>query len=302
MLRRRAILPLTLLLTLALTGCGLLPAAATPTPGPPTPTSVPPTPTPMPGAALVNQERITLVEYEAEVQRYEAAQAEAGTELASLGPYRQQVLQALIDLELLAQAAVAAGDDLGPDELSREIDRLAEELGGSEAMGAWLAAQGYDLDSFGRALRRELLAQLTIERVAGQLIGPVEQVHARHLLVASREEAEALRGQIEAGADLGELAVTQSLDLSTRVGGGDLGWFPRGVLTQPAVEEAAFALAPDEVSQVVESDLGYHLIEVIEREVRPLSANDLRRLRQAAVEEWLAAERQRAAIEILIEP
>jgi peptidyl-prolyl cis-trans isomerase C len=98
------------------------------------------------------------------------------------------------------------------------------------------------------------------------------------------------------------LAVTQSLDLSTRVGGGDLGWFPRGVLTQPAVEEAAFALAPDEVSQVVESDLGYHLIEVIEREVRPLSANDLRRLRQAAVEEWLAAERQRAAIEILIEP
>ena len=300
--RRRAHALFAVLLTLVVSGCGLVPPAATPTPVPPTPTPVPPSPTPVPAAARVNQDQITLAEFEAELRRFEAAQIEAGIELASLGEYRQQVLQALIDLELLAQAAIASGGDLEPQAVSQEIDDLAQALGGSERMGAWLAAQGYDLDSFGRALRRELLAQRTVERLAGHVDETAEQVHARHLLVASLQEAEALLAQIEAGADLGELAVTESLDLSTRVGGGDLGWFPLGVLTQPSVEETAFALAPGELSQVVESDLGYHLVEVLAREVRPLTANDLRRLRQAAVEAWLAAERQNAEIVILIEP
>lgn len=292
-----------LALAIALAGCSsAIGPAATPTPLPPSATPIPPSPTPEPLAARVNGRPILLADFEAEVQRYESAQTAAGTDLASLDSYRQQVLDALVDLELLAQAAADQGATVSDEELSARLDQLATEQGGSEAVGAWLAAHGYDLDGFQRSLRRELLAQQTVARLSDSVPQQAEQVHARHILVSSQSEAEDILTQLSNGADFGQLAVERSLDLSTRVGGGDLGWFPRGVLNQPAVEQAAFALQPGEISPVVESDLGYHVIEVLEREPRQLSANDQRLLRQAAVENWLTNRRQAASIEVLIEP
>ncbi len=164
-----------------------------------------------------------------------------------------------------------------------------------------MAAYGYDIESLRRSIARQQLAQATVQKLADQLPAELEQVQARHILVADRETAEALRAQLEEGADFGELALEQSMDLSTRVDGGNLGWFPRGVLTQPAVEEAVFALDPGEISPVIESELGYHLIEMLDRGTRPLSPNDTRSLRQRAVESWLDQARQEADIEILID-
>jgi peptidyl-prolyl cis-trans isomerase C len=290
-------------LALFLSGCSsVISPAATPTSPPPTATAIPPTPTPEPAAALVNGRPILLADFEAEVQRYQAAQTAAGTDLASLGTYRNQVLDAMIDLELLAQAAADQGATVSDEQLSLQLDQLAADQGGSEAVGAWLAANGYDLDSFQRAFRRELLAQQTVERLSDTVTDRAEQVHARHLLVGSRSEAEDILTSLANGADFGQLAVEKSLDLSTRIGGGDLGWFPRGILNQPALEQAAFALQPGEISPVVETNLGYHVIEVLERGPRQLSDNDQRQLRQAAVENWLTNRRESASIEMLIEP
>ncbi|MGA9531607.1 MAG: peptidylprolyl isomerase [Anaerolineales bacterium] len=292
-----------LALAIALSGCSsAIVPAATATPPLPTATPNPPTPTPEPLAARVNGRPILLADFEAEVQRYESAQTAAGTNLASLDAYQQQVLDALIDLELLAQAAADQGATVSDEELSAQLDQLAADQGGSEAVGAWLAANDYDLDSFQRSLRRELLAQQTVERLSDSVADQAEQVHARHILVGSQSEAEEILTLLSNGADFGQLAVERSLDLSTRVGGGDLGWFPRGILNQPAVEQAAFGLQPGEISSVVESDLGYHVIEVLERGPRQLSDNDQRQLRQAAVESWLNNRRESASMEVLIEP
>lgn len=287
-----------LVVGILLAGCAGMPFAS------PTATAVPPTPspTPVPAAVLVNGTPILLTDYEAEVARYEAAQRSLGIDLATLGDYRTVVLNAMIDRRLLADAARSAGDRIEPAEVEARIEALAAEMGGSDAMGAWLAANGYSLEELKASLGEEILAALTVQRVADEVPASAEQVHARHLLVADIALAEELQSQLAGGADFATLAQTYSLDLSTRIAGGDLGWFAPGTLTTPEVEAAAFALQPGEIGAIVQSALGYHLIEVLERGDHALNPDTWRRMRQAAVDDWLTDQRSQAAIEIVITP
>jgi peptidyl-prolyl cis-trans isomerase C len=288
----------------ALALCGALAACNGPALAPATPTAIPPTPspTPEPAAAQVNGTAIRLADLEEEVARFEAAQRSLGIDLAALGDYRATVLDSLIDRRLLAEAARAAGTSIEPADVEARIEALAREMGGSDAMGAWLAANGYSYESLKAALTEELLAARTVEEIADGVPLAAEQVHALHLLVADAGLAEELRTQIVGGADFAQLAQTYSLDLSTRPAGGDLGWFAPGTLTSPEVDAAAFALQPGEVSAVVESALGYHLVQVTERGEHELSPETWRRLRREAVEAWLAEARGRATIEIVNPP
>lgn len=281
---------------LTLAACGIL--------GPATPTLTPspPTATPEPRAALVNREPILLADYLAEVDRFEDAHQVLGTDLATLSGYQGQILQGLIDQKLLAQGALASGLSVAEPEVQSRLEELAAEAGGNEALGAWLAANGYTLEGFRSAVAEEMLAQKMVEEIAAQVGDEADQVHARHLLVSTRGQADDLRSQIAAGEAFALLARQFTLDLTTRPAGGDLGWFPRGVLLAPEVEEAAFALEPGEVSPVVESEFGFHLVETIERGVRPLSPNAAVRLGELAVEAWLAAQRESAALEIYVSP
>ncbi|MFQ5942217.1 MAG: peptidylprolyl isomerase [Anaerolineales bacterium] len=271
-----------------------LPGGSTETPQPTaTLTAVPATqtPTPEPLAAYVNGEPITLAAFEREVARYEVAQAELGTDLASLGDYQAEVLEQLIDLSLLAQFAVNLGLELSEAELDERYQSAA---------GANGVAAGYTEAEFRSALRQEILAARAIGAITDVLPLQVEHTSARHILVNTREEAEALLSQLANGADFSTLAVIHSRDPSTRPAGGELGWFPKGLLTMLEVEEAAFSLQPGEVSGVIESALGFHILEVLGREDRPLVGESLTEYRVAAVEQWLAEQRQRAEIETFI--
>ncbi len=284
------------LLLTACTGAGLF-STPSPTPVPPTIT-----PTPIPLAALVNGEGILLSDLAAELARFEAAQAELGIDLASLGDVRATVLEALIERALLAQGAKDSGSEISPAELQTEIDRLAQARGGNEAMGAWLAQNGYTLEAFARALREDMLATRMIEEITASIGETSEQVRAAHVLVASRAEADGLQAEAEAGSDFGDLARQWSLDASTRPAGGDLGWFPRGYLLVPEVDQAAWALVPGGETQVVESVLGFHLVQVIERGEHALSPDARRYLRESVVQAWLVDQRQASQIEILPSP
>lgn len=238
-----------------------------------------------------------MAELELELAR---ARAGLGTELAS-SP--QQVLDWLIDRRLLAQAARQLG--LGPTEeqLAAELEAIRQALGGEGAFQGWLDEQQYELQSFTAALREDMQAAAMVQEIIRAVPDHEEQVRALHILVASRQEAEALRQQaLQPGVDFGQLALEASLDLSTRIAGGDLGWFARGTLTVPEVEAAAFALAPGEISPVIESELGFHLLKVVARQDRPLSQPALLARQRAAVEAWLAERRQEAQIERYLEP
>jgi parvulin-like peptidyl-prolyl isomerase len=249
----------------------------------------------------VNSEAITLAVFESEIARFEAAQTALGIDLATLGNYRAEVLEQLIDLSLLAQFAANQGMELSEAELDERFQAAIASNG---------VAAGYTEDEYRSELRREILAARTIGAITDVLPLQAQHTSARHILVATLEEAEGLLDELANGADFGTLAVIHSRDPSSRPAGGELGWFPKGLLTMPEVkglltmpevEEAAFSLQPGEVSGVIESALGFHILEVLGREDRPLVGEVLTDYRVAAVDEWLADQRQRAEIEIFIE-
>jgi peptidyl-prolyl cis-trans isomerase C len=91
-------------------------------------------------------------------------------------------------------------------------------------------------------------------------IQPQTEVRARHILVPTKEEADAARAEIVAGKSFEEVAKEKSIDGSAGTGG-DLGYFRRGMMVPP-FEEAAFALAVGELSEPVQSQFGFHLIKL----------------------------------------
>src|SRR5581483_11637206 len=103
-----------------------------------------------------------------------------------------------------------------------------------------------------------------------------ERVHARHILLStankSKEEvakiqaqAEALDKQLKAGGDFAELAKKNSQDPGSAAKGGDLGWVSRGQMVKP-FEDATFSLKPNEISNVVTTEYGFHIIQVLEKQ------------------------------------
>jgi hypothetical protein len=143
---------LVLILALGLSACAsLTEPAASPTPALPTQTPVPPTPTPPPLAAIVNGEWITEEEFQAEVDRYQAAVQAAET---SLDDAARVVLDDLIAQVLLAQAARKDGFEITEADLESRLEALASEVGGMDALAAWQSEHNYTGDSFRSALKR----------------------------------------------------------------------------------------------------------------------------------------------------
>lgn len=91
-----------------------------------------------------------------------------------------------------------------------------------------------------------------------------DQVKARHILVKELDKANELKTQLAGGGDFAKLATDNSVDRGSAQKGGDLGWFATGRMV-PAFEQAAFAAQVGEVVGPVETQFGFHLIQVQER-------------------------------------
>jgi parvulin-like peptidyl-prolyl isomerase len=108
--------------------------------------------------------------------------------------------------------------------------------------------------------------------------------------------ANELRTRLLAGEDFAALAEEYSDDGSS-ASGGDLGWFARGAMVAP-FEEAAFALAVDEISEPVKTDFGYHLIQVLERDAeRPKDEATLAQERSTTFQTWLEGQLASTTVE-----
>lgn len=282
---------------------------ASPAPAQSSPTPTPlPSATPEPIAALVNGQAIPLAEFDRQVSRYEASMIAAGQDLSTpegqkaLAEGKQWVLDLMIDQVLIEQAAVRQGVTVSSEEVDQTLTALQNEIG-DEAFSDWLEREGMTLEDMRAKLRDDMLATKMANLIAEQIPTHAEHVHARHILVGTEEEARRLLGQLQAGAEFAALARMYSQDSSTRDLGGDLGVFPRGVLTSKEVEAAAFSLQPGQISDVIQSELGYHIVQVVERiPDQEISPDTLRFLRDQAVRQWLEELHASADIQVFVHP
>jgi len=124
-----------------------------------------------------------------------------------------------------------------------------------------------------------------------------EEVWARHILVPDEATANIVEQKLKDGEDWNALAAQFSTDTSTKDQGGDLGWFGKGKMVA-TFEDAAFKLAVGEISQPVQSDFGWHIIQVLGHEARPLSTSDYATYKQTRFDEWIKELRDKSKVEV----
>jgi parvulin-like peptidyl-prolyl isomerase len=145
-------------------------------------------------------------------------------------------------------------------------------------------------------VRTNLLATKLGEVLGKEAPTSAEQANARHILVETEEEAAAVLERLNSGESFAALAEELSLDTGSAPNGGELGFVPRGRFVEP-VEEAIFSQPISEIGNPVESQFGWHIIEVLEREERELSPADYLQEQRAAYSDWVTTARQEATIE-----
>ena len=284
----------TLFLTLAL---GLSACASVSTPQPvsntpePTFTPAPPTATSEPMALTVNGEGIPILEFDAEVQRYIAAQTALGKTVSSADA-ASAVIQDSISQLLLAQAARTNGFTLDDAALQARLDSLAAQVGGADALSAWQQSHGYTDQAFRSALRRAAEAAWMRDRIVTAVPSTAEQVHVQQILLYNQETAQSFLTQLNGGADFDELALRA--DPLTR---GDLGWVPRGYLLDQGIEDAVFSLEVGQYSDVIATGVGFHIVKVLARDPnRLLSPDAYLALQEQTLRRWVDEQKQFADV------
>ena len=136
----------------------------------------------------------------------------------------------------------------------------------------------------------KLLRAKLLEELAKDTPRTEEQVWARHILVEDESALDTVRSLLATGTDFAEVAKKYSKDTGSGAMGGDLGWAPRSkYVTEFA--DAAFSQEIGEIGEPVKSEFGYHIIQVIDRQERPLDASGYDQKRQAALTDWLTKTR-----------
>jgi peptidyl-prolyl cis-trans isomerase C len=241
---------------------------------------------------IVNGERIPLTWFEREVDRYLLAQEALGKENLDDALAREKVIADLIDNVLLAQGAREAGVQFSDDDVQARFDTLAAEVD----LDAWMATWGYTREELFEQLHFQMLVADQRDRIAGTVPEDVEQVEIRQVFAFTEAGANRALANLNAGTPFEEVAFEFSPET-----GGYLGWVPKGYLLIAAVEEAVFKQPVGSYTEIIESEIGYHIVFVIDREERPLTSDAKLTLARQALYDWLEIRRTTSTIEVLID-
>lgn len=252
---------------------------------------------------------------------------------------KDEALESLINQELLYQEGKKEGLESKDADVEAEVEKVKQNFPTQDAFEQVLKEQGLTEPKFIEMVKRVMTMRDTIKAKVQPLAKPVtdkeiqdyyeankdkftepEQVKARHILIksaqnASEEEKTVAKNKIDAilkeihdGGDFAELAKKDS-ECPSAPQGGDLGFFSRGQMVKP-FEDVAFALQPGQVSDVVETEFGYHIIRVDEKKPgKQLNLEEVQeRIKEnltnvgidKALAEWLKPIKESASIKILM--
>ncbi len=242
--------------------------------------------------ATVNDVKISAQELEQKLSLIQSRYASMGMPIQGeqLIELRKSILDNLIEKQLLFEESKAEGIEVDNSTVEKEIDQLKAQFENEEDFQKKIASSDYTEES----LKQEMVENLSIRRLIEEKIESgisvsdkeveayyqenqkefevPEQVRARHILIqagpeasdAEKNEAKKKIAEVEKklndDGDFSELAKEYS-DCQSSEKGGDLGYFGHGQMVE-SFDKAAFALDPGEVSDVVESRFGYHLIKL----------------------------------------
>jgi len=254
-------------------------------------------------AAIVNNEVITT--------QYINEQYESVPEIYRQFITKEMILNDSIKELLLLQEAKKQGISVSAEELSKVIDDAIAQSGLSkEEFEKTLDKQNLTMDFVEDYYKKQLIINKLLDKTVlskiiissseieeyynnnkNEFITP-EQVRARHILVGSADEADEILKQLNNGADFIELAKEKSTCPSASEGG-DLGYFSKGDMIAE-FEDAAFALDVGEISPVVKTEFGYHIIKLLDK--KPETLIELEDAMQD-IEEKLKLEKQNTAFD-----
>ena len=242
-------------------------------------------------AATINGEGLTVVEYTAELARYKSAQKALNKDVSDTDAGKA-VLEDLIAQILLEQGAKTAGYEISVSALQSRMDALAAQHGGVDKLTQWESEHGYTDASFRIDLKRSIDAAWMRDKIINAVPTITDQVHVQQILLYNANDAQNVLQQLKGGADFNTLAA--QYDPNAR---GDLGWFPKGYLLDPNVEQAAFSLQVGQISDVIQTNVGYDIIKVLERDPQhPLSPDAYLAMQEQALRNWITQQRAQANI------
>ncbi|MBI2070284.1 MAG: peptidyl-prolyl cis-trans isomerase [Elusimicrobia bacterium] len=200
------------------------------------------------------------------------------------------IAQQLVDSELLRQEAQALKIKANSKEINARIAKLKEQVGPN--FEAQLKNSGTTMEALRSQIADSLMVEGLLKKVKGldvtekeikdayetnrDRLGTPERIRLRHILVANRQTADDTMIALKAGADFGKLAQARSMDQATGQKNGELGLFSPGMLT-PEIEKAVFGLKPGEISEVVQTQMGFHILQVTEKlPAKPAQFKDIK--------------------------
>ncbi len=245
--------------------------------------------------AVVNEAKITRQDLEEEKSLLEAEMRHRSTPLSDskLDRMKRQLVENLIERELLYQRAQQRELKIRPQWVDRAMLDLKDELKTRSGYRAYLEDANISQEQLKsrirkglivrRLLRRDVIRQIKVSEAEMQafyrsnteFFQRREQIRVRHIMVAfdsqgeqaSRSEArrriQSIQDKVKQGGNFAALALDHSED-NSRTSGGDLGYLHRDQMI-PAFADAAFSLKPGQISDIVETHLGYHLIQLVDR-------------------------------------
>jgi parvulin-like peptidyl-prolyl isomerase len=283
-------------------------------------------------AAVVNGQVITQGQVQVRLNMFKLAQPGQATTFNARS-VRQQIVQELVDEALLLQAARGEHIAASPQQVAkdyrslasqfvpgvyptaRQFDQALRRLGLTTGMLKAYVAQSDTISAY--LAKNAKVPAVTDQEVSAwyqahqaELRGP-EEYHLRHILVRTKAQAETILADLRGGQSFAALAQKYSIDKGSAAKGGDLGWAPLSQYVT-AFADAAAKLKVGEISGIVHSPYGYHIIELLG--TRPGSLPSLAQVapqirsylegqaQQSAVSALLAKLRQKAKVQIYPPP